>query len=89
MGKTQRELDSACSQTRKGSHDYLFGQVTNFVIDTSKNNYKRDAMVLAQKMSQLKRLRVNADYLDVDVTSTESNQAIQLSSEIIPILNRI
>lgn len=89
MGKTQKELDSACSQTKIGSHDYLFGQVTNFVINISKNNFKRDAMSLTGKITQLKRLRVNADYLDVDITSTESNQAIQLSSEIIPILNRI
>lgn len=86
MGKTVKELDSACSQTTEGSHQYLINEVTKYAFPKNTTQQRRDFTKL---IFSLKKIRTEADYNDIDVTFETSNKAIQLSSQLIPILNKL
>lgn len=45
-------------------------------------------MEFANKIGQLKKLRTKADYEEVDITYTQSNQAIQLAQDVRNILKQ-
>lgn len=88
MGKTEAELDSNCSQTKMGSHEYLLNQIVKHIDSSGKKTSKEDARQLRNDLPQLKRLRTNADYADENFDSTKSGKAITLSKKILPILKR-
>jgi hypothetical protein len=41
------------------------------------------------KVNQLKRLRIQADYQNKDITSVQSQKAIELAKELMHILNKL
>lgn len=50
---------------------------------------KEEYYTFFDKISQLKRLRVQADYKNEDITCAESRKAIELEHELIHILNKL
>ncbi|MDR1974137.1 MAG: hypothetical protein LBQ31_05625 [Bacteroidales bacterium] len=81
MGKTQEQLDSKCSLSHSGSHEVLIneiGQILN--IDHLR--------IFNNKMTQLKRLRTDADYGNRVFDSVNSEKSLALSEEIIFVLNK-
>jgi hypothetical protein len=88
MGKTQNELDAMCSTSKQGSHEVLINEIGKHIEASGKKdcaNHRRD---FKNKILQLKKLRVQADYDDANFDSLLSKNAIYLSSEILPILKQ-
>jgi len=83
MGKTDEELRILNNNSRDGSHEVLINQIKLFIKSKSHNDrdFNRDIL-------QLKRLRVNADYDDVSIDYTKSNQSISLSKSTQQILKK-
>ncbi|TVQ76376.1 MAG: hypothetical protein EA358_09540 [Flavobacteriales bacterium] len=81
MGKTEQDLRVLNSSTNQGSHEILINQLKSFIQSKSQNDrdFNRDILIL-------KRLRVNADYDDISIDYTKSNQSIVLSKTTISIL---
>ncbi|GAB6395588.1 MAG: hypothetical protein MdMp024_1900 [Bacteroidales bacterium] len=79
MGKTEDELTS-----RNDSHAFLINEVGNY----KKRYGKHDGNKFNNKIVQLKRLRVKADYEDKLFDYTDSSNSLFLSNDIIPILKQ-
>lgn len=88
MQKTEQELDTNCSQTKIGSHEYLLNEVAAFVKSTTKKDSNVDARTLRNELPQLKRLRTDADYNDSMFDITKSNDSLALSEKIIKVLKK-
>ena len=83
MGKSDKTLASNTSQSKKGSHEYLLNEVVNYI-----NSKTGDTRYLRNKIFQLKKLRVDADYNDIDFDIVKSKRAIDLSQKLLIILRR-
>ena len=88
MHKTEQELDTNCSQTKIGSHEYLLNEITTFVKSTTKKDANVDARILRNELPQLKRLRTDADYNDSMFDSKKSYNSLELSKKIIMVLKK-
>lgn len=83
MGKSEQDLKIINNSSNQGSHEILINQLKSFVRSKSQNDrdFNRDIL-------QLKRLRVNADYDDISIDYSKSNQSIGLSKATINILKK-
>ena len=88
MSKNQDQLDSECSQTNVGSHNYLTNQVVAHIMNSQKRDSLQDSRTIRDKLKQLKRLREQADYYDDNFTIDQSNQALSLMRDIEPLLKK-
>jgi uncharacterized protein (UPF0332 family) len=81
MGKSEQELRGLNDIYNQGSHEILINQIKSFIQSKSQNDrdFNRDIL-------QLKRLRVNADYDDIEIDYTKSNQSIILSKATLSII---
>lgn len=88
MGKNQSDI---CINKNKneGSHEYLINQITSKIKEHGRRFEISDSMDFNRKINSLKKLRTRADYKDVSVDYKDSDNSIQLSEEIIPILKKI
>lgn len=86
MNKSQDELDTKTSQSQYGSHKYLLDEVLSYISNLKQTN--TDIRCLRNGIKELKRLRVEADYLDKDIDYTQSKQSIELSKKLLLILKR-
>lgn len=83
MGKTEEDLRGLNSRTREGSHEVLINQMKIFIKSRSREDRDFNRTIL-----ELKRLRVDADYLEVSIDSTKSDQSIHLSKSLLNILKK-
>jgi uncharacterized protein (UPF0332 family) len=83
MGKSEQDLKVINSSSNQGSHEILINQLKLFIKSKSQNDrdFNRDILIL-------KRLRVNADYDDISIDYTKSNQSIGLSKATLSILKK-
>lgn len=83
MGKSEQELRVLNNSSNQGSHEVLINQIKSFIQSKSQNDrdFNRDIL-------QLKRLRVNADYDEISIDYTKSNQSIGLSKVTLSILKK-
>ena len=88
MGKSQNELDTKTSQTKLGSHEFLLNEVVAYITNLQKTNSKEDARDLRNDIPQLKRLRIDADYMDTDFDSSKSKKSIDMSKHLLTILKK-
>ncbi len=89
MSKTESELGENISMRRKGSHEYLLNAIVMYIENRDVEAKGRgDYRIVRENISQLKRLRVKADYEDVDFSCEDSKRSITLSDKILPILKR-
>lgn len=70
--------------TEKGSHEVLINQISSHI----KTNKLDDFRVFSSNIGQLKKLRRIADYDDIFFGYPESQQSIELSNLIRPILKK-
>lgn len=83
MGKSEQELRVLNNSSNQGSHEVLINQIKSYVKSKSQND-----RAFYNDILQLKRLRVNADYDDISIDYTISNQSISLSKSSISILKK-
>lgn len=89
MNKSEEDLSALCKEDKiNGSHEVLLNQIAIHIEKTSNTNNKTDSRVIRNNITQLKRLRVEADYLDKNFDFQKSSNSIQLSNVIIPILTK-
>lgn len=89
IGKSEAELEALCkSKPREGSYEVLINQIISHIKNYVFQNKEVDSRVINNKIGQLKKLRVQADYKDLSFDSTCSSNAISLSNDIIPILKK-
>lgn len=89
MGKTETELDQECINSRSGLHNILINKIGQYIRNNTANrNANKDFHDFNNKIIQLKRLRVDADYKDEGFDMTKSNNSISLAKDLIPILKR-
>ncbi len=89
MGKTETELDQECTNAKSGLHNVLINKIGQYIRgNTANRNANKDFHDFNNKIVQLKRLRVDADYKDEGFDMTKSNASIALAKDLIPILKR-
>lgn len=89
MNQTEEDLGANCSLQRfLGSHEYLLNEVSKHIAKFGRKDSRNDVLLLNKNFSRLKRLRVEADYMDKGFDYTQSSTAISLSKEILPILKK-
>lgn len=88
MMKTESDLKSECSNRKTGSHEVLINEVVKFMKNSFKDK-RGEPNTFNNKILQLKRIRVEADYRDNMIDIRKSQNSIQLSKEILPILKEI
>jgi hypothetical protein len=88
MGKTQQELDAKCSMSHIGSHEFLINEIGQYIKKSSNKKGIDDFRVFNTNITQLKKLRVSADYDDSVFDSSKSYISITLSSLLTPILKK-
>ena len=88
MKKTQRELDILCSSTNRGSHEVLYNEIRNHIKNSNRTDCYNHMRNYYNKIVQLKKLRVKADYDDENFDISASNNSILLSDNIIAILKK-
>jgi hypothetical protein len=88
LKKTQQELDSQCSISRIGSHEFLINEIGKHIKNSTKKTALADFREFNNKIWQLKKIRTTADYDDTLFDSSQSSNSISLSTDIIPILKK-
>ena len=83
MGKSEQDLRVLNNSSQQGSHEVLINQIKSFIQSKSQNDrdFNRDIL-------QLKRLRINADYDEMLIDYTKSDQSIRLSKSTLNILKK-
>lgn len=74
MNKTEEDLRQLNQNSADGSHEVLINEIKKHL-----TNKRLDSRVFNSSILQLKRLRVNADYEDIQIDFTKSDNSISLS----------
>lgn len=88
MQKTQDDLEVECAANKKGTHAVLINTIFRYMKDSGKTGCSFDSRDFNAKMTQLKRLREDADYADVVIVEDDSTKAIMLSNDLHPIIEK-
>lgn len=89
MGKTEADLNQERHATNNGTHNVLINKIGQFIKNNTANqNTNKDFQDFYSKITQLKKLRVDADYKDDGFDITKSNKSITLAKDLLPILKR-
>jgi len=83
MNKTEQDLETLTRTSTDGSHEVLINQTGGFM-----KNKAIDFRTFNNVIGQLKKLRVNADYKDIQIDSSISNNSITLSKDSLLILKK-
>jgi hypothetical protein len=81
LNKSEVDLESEERATTTGSHEVLINNITTHL----KTN-KKDWRTFNTNINQLKRLRVIADYQDIEIDSRKGNDSIFLSDTVLKLL---
>lgn len=90
LKKTDSDLKALIDSSKKdkanptGSHQVLINQISAYI----KSKKEADFREFNNSILQLKKLRTTSDYDDLDFDYTKSNQCLQLSAIILPILKK-
>lgn len=89
LGKSDEELEALCKEKkREGSHEVLINQIGSYIKNSTNKNKIDDFRVFNNNLVALKKLRVKADYKDINFDSVDSSNAISLSNSVIPLLKK-
>lgn len=78
LGKTELELANEVRNSSNGSHEVMI----NNILEHLKNKNK-DWKTFLTTISQLKKLRVSADYENIQIDSTKGSNSILLSEAVL------
>jgi len=85
MKKTESELMG----TKTGVHNVLINNIGQYIRSNQKNrNARQDFHDFNNIITQLKKLRIDADYKDTVFDLRKSQNSITLAKELLPILKR-
>jgi hypothetical protein len=88
MHKTENDLSNRpVSNQKAGSNDYLINQVEQYISNV-KHGDNKEIREFRNNILQLKSLRVDADYKDVDFVSNDADKSINLSKGIVYFLKK-
>ena len=87
FGKKENEIRNEVNPTLHGTHEIMAEFVRLKMVEKAHNHDEREkAKLFISKIGQLKRIRVRADYGNVDITSTQSSQSISLAKDVLKLL---
>ena len=84
MGKTEDELRTANLNTNEGSHEVLINKIIVYLKNSTSLNHRE----FHSKIGQLKKLRKKADYDNIQIDISLSNESINLSKASSGILKK-
>lgn len=88
LGKTEPELNQLSSQNKQKSHNVLNNFAVNFIMQSNRASSKIDSATIRDKMGQLKSLRNNYDYKELDVSYDDSKKATDYADDIIKTIKK-
>lgn len=88
LGKTEPELNQLSSQNKQKSHNVLNNFAVNFIMQSNRASSKIDSATVRDKMGQLKSLRNNYDYKELDVSYDDSKKATDYADDIIKTIKK-
>lgn len=88
LGKTESELHQYSSHNNQKSHNVLSNSAIEYIMRSSLSNARMDSMTIQSKMVQLKTLRNNYDYKEVNITYDDSKKATDYASDIIKTIKK-
>lgn len=78
MNKTEDDLRQLNQNSNDGSHEVLINEIKKHL-----TNQRLDSRDFYKDILQLKRLRINADYFDLQIDYTISDNSISLSKSVL------
>jgi hypothetical protein len=78
MNKSEEDLKQLNQNSNEGSHEILINEIKKHL-----TNQNLDSRVFYKDILQLKRLRINADYFDLQIDYTISDNSISLSKSVL------
>ena len=88
LGKTEPELNQLSSQNKQKSHNVLNNFAVNFIMQSNRASSRIDSATVRDKMGQLKSLRNNYDYKELDVSYDDSKKATDYADDIIKTIKK-
>jgi hypothetical protein len=88
LGKTEADLHQLSSQDKQKSHNVLSNYAIDYIMHSSKSSAIMDSTIVRDKMVQLKSLRNNYDYKEIDVTYNDSKKATDYADDIIKTIKK-
>ncbi len=85
LNKTEAQIKAEGEANKENSHVYMIREVGNYL----KRSQNPSAADFVKKINDLKKLRVKADYEDVQIDFKLGNASLQLSNESNKILQKI
>ena len=83
MGISEQELDNKIQNDRRGSHDYMINRIKVHLIELKLEWRDFD------KISQLKKLRTEADYKDITIDFSKGRNSVDISLSVLNVLKKI
>ncbi len=78
LQKTETEIANEVRNSGEGSHEIMINNINGHLRSNNK-----DWKTFNSSINQLKRLRVNADYENIQIDSTTGNNSILLSDSVL------
>jgi hypothetical protein len=88
LGKTESELHQLSIEERQKSHNVLSNYAIKYILQSKKLDARDDGSIIRDKMAQLKKLRNNYDYKEIDVTYDDSKRATDYADDIIKAIKK-
>lgn len=88
LGKTESELHQLSIEERQKSHNVLSNYAIKYILQSKKLDAREDGSIIRDKMTQLKKLRNNYDYKEIDVTYDDSKRATDYADDIIKAIKK-
>lgn len=88
LGKDESELHQLSSKEQQKSHNVLSNYAINYIMKFPKSDAKVDGSNIRNKMLQLKKMRNNYDYKEIDVTHDDSKRATDYADDIIKTIKK-
>ena len=84
LGLSENEITKYGQEASEGTHAFTVNQAISYIKCRSED----DSRIVESEIGLLKKIRVRADYKNVEIVPNQSSAAIELSRAIIPILNK-
>lgn len=86
--KTEQDIRPEVNGVRPALHEALIGYMKYELSKSTKRNAYRNMKDFVSKMTDLKKLRVKADYKNENVSLDDSQKSMELANDILDILKK-
>lgn len=84
----KHKTDADLQDSPAGNHNLLNGEFSSYLISLNTTEAKFDYSRFNNKINDLKRFRIKADYTENTIFKNDSERAIAYAEEVIKILNK-